>query len=302
MKVFLTGATGFVGSQILQDLLEAEHTVVALVREGSESELPVNPEQIEIVQGDALDKSSYQDSLSGCDAVINLIGIIREFPKKGINFERMHVRATQFLVESALAEGVDRYIQMSALGVSHESDSKYFTTKARAEDMIRASGLKHTIIRPSLIFGPEDEFINYFANIIRKFHTIPVIGHGKYRMEPVYIEDVSQAFVQSLGKPETINQTFEMGGPERFEYEEMMHVVKNALNTWAITIHYPKSLMMTLASMMQYYKIFPLTTDQIIQLFEENITDDNKIYQVYDIQPTPFEKTINGYLNKERST
>ena len=299
MKVFLTGATGFVGSHILQDLLEAKHTVVALVREGSESKLPVNPEQLEIVQGDALNKSSYQESISGCDAVINLIGIIREFPQKGINFERMHVRTTQFLVEAGLAKDVDRYIQMSALGVSHESDSKYFTTKARAEDMIRASGLNHTIIRPSLIFGPGDEFINYFADIIRKFHTIPVIGHGKYRMEPVYIEDVSQTFVQSLDKPETMNQTFEIGGPERFEYEEMMHIVKRALGTWAITIHYPKSLMMTLASMLQYYKFFPLTTDQIIQLFEENITDDDTVYKVFDIQPTPFEETINGYLNKE---
>jgi NADH dehydrogenase len=299
MKVFLTGATGFVGNQILRDLIEAEHTVKALVREGSESKLPVNPEQLEIVQGDALDKSSYHGSLSDCDAVINLIGIIREFPKQGINFERMHVRTTQFLVETALAEGVDRYVQMSALGVSHDSDSKYFTTKARAEDMIRASGLKHTIIRPSLIFGPGDEFINYFADIIRKFHTIPVIGHGKYRMEPVYIKDVSKAFVQSLDKPETINQTFEMGGPERFEYEEMMHTVKKALGTWALTIHYPKSLMMTLAGILQYYKFFPLTTDQIIQLFEENITDDDSVYQVYDIQPTPFEETINGYLNKE---
>lgn len=299
MKVFLTGATGFVGRHILQDLLEVEHTVVALVRKGSEDKLPINPGRIEIVQGDALDKSSYQDSLSGCDAVINLIGIIREFPQKGINFERMHVRTTQFLVEAALAKDVDRYIQMSALGVRHESDSKYFTTKARAEDMIKASGLEYTILRPSLIFGSGDEFINYFADIIRKFHTIPVIGNGKYQMEPVYIKDVSQAFVQSLSKPETINQIYEMGGPERFEYEEMMHVVKRALGTWAITIHYPKSLMMTLASMLQYYKFFPLTTDQIIQLFEENITDDNTVYQVYDIQPTPFEETINGYLNKE---
>ncbi len=188
---------------------------------------------------------------------------------------------------------------MSALGVNIESDSQYFVTKARAEEMILASGLDYTIIRPSLIFGPGDEFINYFATIIHRFHTIPVIGHGKYRMQPVYIKDVTTAFVRTLADPEAIEQCYEMGGPERLEYKEMMQKVKNALDTWALTIHYPKSFMMTLASMFQYYHFFPLTLDQIIQLYEENITDDDRIFDQFNITKTPFEDTIIDYLKEE---
>ncbi|MCF7804178.1 MAG: complex I NDUFA9 subunit family protein [Candidatus Marinimicrobia bacterium] len=296
MKVFLTGGTGYVGSRILTDLLSAGHEVKALVREGSEEKLPVSRDEIEIVTGDALDKSSFAPSLGDCDAVIHIIGIIREFPWKGITFQKMHVKASENLIDAAIENDVGRFIYMSALGAKLDSKSGYFTTKAQVEDQLRESGLDYTIFKPSIIFGPGDEFINYFADMMKTFHVLPIIGKGKYRMQPVHISNVSQAFVQALTTPESIGKIYEIGGPDRYEYTEMMRRVKSTVGTFALFLHIPKVLMQWMAKLLQSLPFFPVTEAQIIMLYDENITEDNRAWEDFDLDPVGFEEGINRYL------
>lgn len=296
MKVFVTGGTGYVGSQIVQDLLGAGHEVSALVREGSESKLPAESEQIEIVRGDALEPESFSDALAGCKAVIHLIAIIREFPQRGITFEKMNFETTRNVLEAAQKHDISRFIYLSALGAKHDSESGYFNTKAASEDLIKESGLDYTIFRPSIIHGPNDEFINYFAGIIRTFHVIPIIGAGSYRMQPIHLRNVSQAFVQSMTSDVAVNKTYEVAGPDRYRYRDMMQKVKAATGTWAIPMFQPKLLMVMLAKVFQHFAFFPVTEAQITMLYDENITDDTRIWEDFDIEPIGFEESLKEYL------
>ena len=181
MLIFISGATGFVGGNLRRELLARGHRLRLLVHRRQES-----PEAgVEMVSGDVTSKESYMDAVQGCDAVINLVGIIREFPGRGTTFQRLHVEATRALVEASREAGVTRYVQMSALGTRLNATSRYHQTKYRAEEVVRTSGLSWTIFRPSLIFGQGDAFINMLAGYIRTYPAVPVIGDGTYRLQPI---------------------------------------------------------------------------------------------------------------------
>lgn len=296
MRVFLTGGTGYVGGHILEHLLEAGHEVTALVRPGSEEKLPVPREKITVTIGDARDQESFSSTLGDCDAVIHIIGIIREFPHRGITFEDFHVSATRNVLNAAREHGVKRYLHQSALGAKHDSPSGYFTTKARAEDLVRESGLDYTIFRPSITFGPDDEFINYFVGIMRTFHVIPLIGAARYRMQPVAIGDLCRVFVNALTAEESLGETYELAGPDRYEYKEMMKTVRRITGLWALPVHLPKPMMQIMAKLFQRFAFFPVTEAQITMLYDENITDDTRVWELFDIERTGFEEGIGEYL------
>lgn len=296
MHVFLTGTTGFVGTNLARELVEQGHTVSALVRSGSEDKLPGFGNKITPVYGDILEPESYRHALAGCDAVIHLIGIRREFPQQDITYQKLHIKATQNIVNAAEQQGIQRYIHMSALGVSPDSASGYFRSKAEAERLVRNSSLEYTIFRPSIIFGPGDDFINYFADIMSTFHVIPIVGRGTYRMQPIFISDLCRIFTQSLDKKMTMGENFEVAGPDRYMYRDMMNVIKKILDTWAVAMYTPKLLMKGLAKLFQYYQFFPITEDQIVMLYAENITDDNRIFQILDFEPTGFGEGLQPYL------
>ena len=197
MKIFLTGSTGFVGKRILQDLLENNYQVRCLVRKGSEQKIS-HYKDIDIVNGDTTDAASLDGKLEGCDAVINLVGIIREFRGRGITYEKLHYEGTANLVKAAWSQKVRRFIQMSALGARPDGKTQYQQTKFRAEERVRTSGLDYTIFRPSIIFGPGDKFVNLFANMLRTQQFVPVVGNGRYQMQPVSVENVSMGFVKAI--------------------------------------------------------------------------------------------------------
>jgi len=298
MRVFVSGATGYVGGYLVPALLEQGHSVQALVRPGSESRLPApGPGSVTPVFGDALNEEQVARGMEGCEAAIHLVGIIREVPSRGITFERLHVRATEYVIRAAAQQQVARYVHMSALGANPDSPAGYLATKARAEQLVRASDLEYTLFRPSIIFGPGDDFINYFAGIMRRFHLIPIIGAGRYRMQPVYVDDVCQAFVRALDAPETVGNTIEIGGPDRYSYRDLMQVVKQVLGIRALPVYNPRILMQGLAKVFGRFGFFPVTEDQIIMLYDENITDDTRAFDLLDIEPTPFREGLQHYLS-----
>jgi uncharacterized protein YbjT (DUF2867 family) len=159
MQIFVTGSTGFVGSEVVRQLAAAGHQVVALVRPGSEGKLEKNP-GIKIHPGDVTDPDSLSEGMRDCEAVIHLVGIIREIPGKGVTFERLHVAGTANVLRAASATGIDRYLHMSANGAKAEGGTEYQRTKWLAEQAVRGSALKWTIFRPSLIFGPGSDLFS----------------------------------------------------------------------------------------------------------------------------------------------
>lgn len=293
MKIFIAGGTGFAGTHLVKELRESGHSVRLLVHSRS-----ANHGGAEQVTGDVTNPETFEQSLNGCDAVINLVGIIREFPSRGVTFERLHVQATANLLAAAAKSGVRRYLQMSALGVRAHAVSAYHQTKWRAEEQVRASGLAWTIFQPSLIFGPHDAFINMLAAQLRLAPLMPVIGSGTYRIQPIHADDVARCFTRSLAMPETIGQTYELCGKDRVSYIALLDMIAAALGrSLPFKPHLPLGLMKLIIPFMQKIPLFPITMDQLQMLLEESI-GGNEWQKVFGFEPRGLREGIAEYLHK----
>ncbi len=296
MKVFVTGGTGFVGHEVVRQLVAAGHTVRCLVRPGSENRVEIG-EKIEVHHGDALDPESLEGALIGCRAVLHLVGIIREFPARGITFDRLHAEATANVVDAARSQNVGRYLQMSANGTREGARCDYHRTKWQAEEIVRASGLEWTIFRPSLIFGPGDQFVNMLAGQVCSLPVAPVLGDGRYRMSPVAVGDVAKSFVLALKKPETAGQTYHCCGPQALSYNEILDEVGRALGRKKVVkLHHPLLLMKPLIALLEGFPAFPVTRSQVTMLLEGNVCDPAPWAEAFALRPLPFSDGIRRYL------
>lgn len=292
MKVFLTGGTGFVGSEVLRQLVSAGYEVRALVREGSEDKLTVS-DGVAIHPGDITDAASLVGGLDGCDAVIHLVGIIREFPRRGVTFKKMHVLATENVLAAAEEQGVKRFLHMSSNGTRERSNTGYHRTKWQAEEMIRKSSLDWTIFRPSLIFAPGSEFVHMLSEVIRRLPIVPVIGDGRYRMQPVALNEVASSFVKALEMPKTTGQIYHLGGSESYSYDEILDLTSQAMGKGHVTkIHQPLFMIKPMIRVMQSSEHFPITSDQLTMLVEGNVCDPTEWQETFGLKATSYAEGI----------
>jgi uncharacterized protein YbjT (DUF2867 family) len=292
VRIFVAGGTGFVGAQLVKALREKGHELRLLVH--ARSSRAANG--IDQIEGDVTTLDTFELAASGCDAVINLVGIIREFPARGITFERLHVQATANMLAATRKAGIRRYLQMSALGARPEAVSQYHVSKFRAEELVRSSGLYSTILRPSLIYGPNDAFITMLAGQLRLAPIMPVIGSGMYRLQPIHVEDVARCFALALEMPETVGQCYELCGNDRLSYLELLDAIAIALGKpTPFKPHLPLGLMKLIIPVMQLIPQFPITMDQLRMLIEENICD-GCWKRVFRFEPRDFQKGIQAYL------
>ena len=253
---------------------------------------------IEYVNGDVTSAAECAAGAKGCEAVINLVGIIREFPARGITFSRLHVEATRNMLAAAEANGIRRYLQMSALGSRPAAVSGYHQSKYAAEELVVAAGLDHTIFRPSLIFGPKDAFVNMLAGFIRSFSIVPVIGDGRYRLQPIAADDVARCFALALEKAETVGKAYTICGPDRLTYLDIVDAVARALGRFfVLKMKNPLVLMQFVTPLLEKFPFYPVTSDQITMLLEESICDGSW-QETFAFKPVGFEEGISGYLRK----
>jgi len=292
MRIFLAGATGFVGGHVRRTLLEYGHEPRVLTHKRLAGPEPGT----EFVPGDVTRTESLAAAMQNCDAVINLVGIIREFPARGITFDKLHVGATQNLLTATRQAGIQRFLQMSALGARPDAVSRYHQTKYRAEEAVRASGLDWTIFRPSVIFGPKDDFINKLAGIIKSLPVVPVVGDGCYRLQPIDGNDVARCFAMALEMPETVGQTYRLCGRDRITYLELLEIIARTLGKRSVrTLKAPVPFIKLATSLLQRFSIFPLTLDQITMLLEESICD-GAWRETFRFEPVGIEEGIHVYL------
>lgn len=297
MKIFIAGGTGFVGGHLTRELLNRGHELRMLVHRRGQT-----AEGVEQFEGDVTRLEGIERAAEGCEAVINLVGIIREFPARGVTFERLHVQATANMLAAAKKSGVRRYLQMSALGTRPDAVSVYHKTKFRAEELVRASGLEWTIMRPSLIFGPKDAFINMLADQLRLAPVMPVMGDGHYRLQPIHADDVARCFALALELPETIGQCYEICGNDRLSYVELLDAVAAAMGkSPPFKPHAPLGLMKLIIPAMQHIPQFPITMDQLQMLLEENICDGSwKL--TFGFVPRDLREGIREYLERRQTS
>lgn len=297
MQVFVTGGTGFVGQEMIRQLLAADYQVRALVRH---PQALASCAEVDTVVGDTTQPETLRDALAGCSAVIHLVGIIREFPGRGISFSALHPRSTENLIRAAAEQNITRFIHMSANGTREQAATRYHRSKWEAEQRVRASGLEWTIFRPSLIFGPQDEFVNMLAGLIRKLPVVPVIGDGRYQLQPVSVRDVARSFVAALARHESIGETYHCCGPEVYSYDQLLDEIGRALglSRGVRKIHQPLGLMKPTVSVLQYLPLFPMTRDQLTMLLEGNLCRDSRWATDFSLELQPFSSGIEEYLSE----
>lgn len=294
MKVFLTGGTGFVGSHLLRRLLSDGHQVRALVRRSGN--LRSYSGALKEVEGD-LTSENLSPSLHECDAVINLVGIIYEQRKS--TFEAVHHSGTRNLVAAARKNGVERFVQMSALGARATNATAYHMTKFAAEDEVRNSGIPYVILRPSLIFGPGSAFIKQMMGLMRAVPFIrPVAGTGEYRFRPIHVTDVVECFARSLRNPAAVNKTIDLVGGEELTLNELTGVLAECLKIRKAPVHIPTPLMRTVAVVCSWLPFKPPVTSVQLRMLEEGSTADSvPMEQIFGIDPIRFRNGIKRDLS-----
>lgn len=302
MKVYLTGATGFVGRYVLQALRAAGHQVRCLVRR-PDRPLPFEDEGTEKVAGDLLQPETFAGTLDGCEAVVHLVGIIAEKPRQGVTFDAVHRRGTLHIVAAAQQAGIARFIHMSANGARPDGVTAYQTSKWAAEEIVRQAGFEHwTIFRPSIIFGDPKgspmEFVTQLARqLIKPFPILPVFGDGQYKLQPVAVEVVADAFTQALTKSAAHRQTYCAAGPTSLSYTEILDVI-----TWAVRgrskpkLHLPLAAVRLLVHTLGRTGLLPITPEQLTMLVEGNTCDPSTFYRDFDVAQVPFTPETIAYV------
>lgn len=305
MRVAVIGGTGFVGSYIVDALVGAGHEVSLLVRQGSEHKVHQRG-PVRTVAGNIGSAERLTETISGCDAVIYCIGILREFPGRGITFESTQFDGVVRTVEAALENNARRFLLMSANGVKSPG-TPYQETKKRAEEFVLASDLEATIFRPSVIFGDPRGRMEFATQLYRDMvkKPVPAIGFFKGRdpqggavlMSPVHVEDVARAFVTSLTDPSTVGHVYQLGGPDILSWTEMIRRVAAATGRKKRIVPVPIAVMKFAAALLDWLPFFPVTRDQLTMLAEGNTADPAVIERVTGRPPAAFSVGNLGYLS-----
>jgi uncharacterized protein YbjT (DUF2867 family) len=304
MKIAIIGGTGFVGSYIVEALERDGHEVSLLVRPGSESKVPPG-EHYRITGGDLDSADALDATLNGCDAVVYCVGILREFPDKGITFESLQYSGVVRTAESARRCGVRRFLLMSANGVK-DPGTPYQSTKRRAEELVIDSGMDVTIFRPSVIFGDPHGRMEFATQLCRDMVDVPypAVGfftgrstrRGQVLMSPVHVEDVARAFSVAVSDPTTIGRTYVLGGPEVLSWTEMIRRIATATGRRKWILPYPIYLMKFAARLFDWLPFFPVTRDQLTMLEEGNTAEPADVEELIGRAAIRFDAGSLDYL------
>jgi NADH dehydrogenase len=307
MKVALIGGTGFVGSAICRRLIDQGHRPRLLVRPGHEAKV-VRPAESEIVTGEVGDRDALDRCLEGADAVMYLIGILREFPKQGITFDGLQRVGVEDTIAAATRHGVGRFILMSANGIRADGTA-YQRSKFLAEEALKRSGLRWTIFRPSVIFGDPDGRMEFCSQLKKDIIDAPIPAPlffdgllpknaGGFQLAPVFIDDVAEAFVLALTEARTESQTYSLCGPQRLSWKEILTTIAAASGKTKLMLPAPAIAIKATAGLLDRYPWFPISRDQVQMLMEGNVCSENDSFARLGLVPTPFGIDRLGYLNR----
>lgn len=301
-RTAVLGGSGFIGRYAVRRLAAQGEVVAVGCRNAADAKFlqPMgNVGQIAAVNVSIGDSALLQAFLAGNEALVNCVGILRE--RGAQTFELAHHTGPAQLARLARDAGIERLIHFSAIGAEPRSSSAYARTKAAGEQAVRDAFPTATILRPSVVFGPEDQFFNRFAAIAAISPVLPLIGGGDTRFQPVYVGDVADAVIKCLDDPATAGRTYELGGPKIYSFRELIELLLAEIRRKRLLIDLPFGLASLQARLMAILPNPPLTPDQVELLKGDNIVASGALGLAdLGIQPTPVEAILPTYLDRFR--
>jgi NADH dehydrogenase len=306
--VTVFGGSGFIGAQVVRALAKRGLRVRAAVRNpgrGYRLRMLGDVGQIEVVQANIRVPASIERALSDAKACVNLVGVLHERGHQG--FQSLHAQGARNIAEAAAKAGVSRFVQVSAIGASADSPSNYARTKALGEAAVREVMPGAVILRPSIVFGPEDAFFNRFGAMSVHSPVLPLIGGGGTRFQPVFVGDVAAAVAACVVDPATAGRTYELGGPAVFTFKALMELTARETGRHPLLLPIPFAIANLIGiggDLMGALPIPlapPLTTDQVKQLRADNVVASGALgLAELGIQPTAVEAILPTYLYRFR--
>jgi uncharacterized protein YbjT (DUF2867 family) len=296
--VLVTGASGLVGIHTCRELSKKGWQVRALVRDPAKAAMALGQLPVEFRVGDVRDASTLRSSLSGCGAVIHLAAIAIE--KKGESYRESNTAATERLISAARAETVQRVIFMSQNGADSHSPYPFLRSKGVAQDSIKTSGLNWTILRPSVIFGPEDQFVNVLGRLIKLTPRVfPLPGGGSARFQPIAVDDVARVIRLTLEKKDTVHQSYDLGGAIPLTLLQMTERILTAMGTKRKIVPVPVKALRPLIALAQRLLPNPPVTPSLLDLLSlDNTVTNNALTEHFKVVPIPFAADELQYLRR----
>ncbi|MGN6514281.1 MAG: complex I NDUFA9 subunit family protein [Rhizomicrobium sp.] len=296
--VTVFGGSGFLGRNAVRELARAGYRVRVAVRYPNIAQyLPPmgSVGQIQLLKCNVLDQDAVARAVEGADAVVNLVGIL--YPAGGQSYEDVHVTAAGHIAMAAKAGGARTLVHISTLGVDPNSESAYASTKAEGERVIREEFADATILRSSLVAGPDDDFFNKFANLARFLPVLPLIGGGHTKFQPVFVGDVAEAILKCVQDPSTHGKTYELGGPRVYSFKEILELVLRETGRSRPLVPVPFFLASIKALFLQFLPGKLLTPDQVRFLKTDNVVSPGALtFKDLGIEPDTLEAVLPAYL------
>lgn len=295
------GGSGFIGRYVVQRLCQAGYVVRAAVR-NTERALFLKPMgqvgQVVPLYCALTDEPTIARAVEGADLVVNLVGLLAE--RRSGDFQRIHADGARAIARLAAAAGVSRLVQVSAIGADPASGSRYAATKAQGEAAVREAFAAATVLRPSVVFGPEDRFFNRFGRMAQLLPLMPVIA-GATKFQPVYVGDVADAVMAGLTRPDAAGAIYELGGPRVMSFREILAYILLETRRHRPLVGVPMALARMQAGVLEHLPGKMLTQDQLLLLGRDNVVAPG-VPGLLDlgITPTPHELIVPTYLRQYR--
>ena len=301
-EVLVTGGTGFLGRHVCRALIARGYLPRLLVRVGSEGRIPEDIRRAgRVTPGDVTNREFVEMAAQSTEAIVHLAGIIREFPAEGVTFEKVHVESTRHVVHAAKLWGIPRLVHVSALGAAPGGPGNYFDSKGRADEIVRRSGLAWTIFRPSGIFGPGDRFLTELGRAVRHAPVLPVPSDREFLLQPVFVGDVVKGITDCLKRPDTETRAFDVVGPERFTYEELVDRIAAAARCRVrkVPISFPR--IRRAVRFLSRFEKFPLSPEMLEVLLAGHTGDGGPYDSAFGLTPLRLSEYINSLWGSEIS-
>lgn len=300
--VTLFGGAGFIGRHTVGRLARQGYQIRIATRHPAKAQFlkPLGDVgQIVPLAASVTEPQSIARAIKGASHAVNLVGILYE--KGAATFKSIHAEGAGAVAKAAAAAGVGSLVQISAIGADEASPSAYARSKAAGEKAVREAFASASILRPSIVFGPEDDFFNRFAVMARLSPVLPLIGGGATKFQPVYVGNVADAIVAALGNSAAAGKTYELGGPKVYSFKELMELLLKEINRKRCLVNLPFSLANLQAAVLELMPKPPLTRDQVRLLASDNVVASGALGLAdLGIEATPAEAILPSYLDRYR--